>query len=69
MTVAEMIEALKRFDSSDLLVVENAEGDYVPMGERVVRVRIGADGEHYHCAAVGFEDAWPIDYALPEEDA
>jgi hypothetical protein len=69
MTVGEMIEALKRFDSSDLFVVENAEGDYVPMTDNLTRVRIGADGYHYHCVAAGYEDAWLIDYAIPEEDA
>ena len=74
MTVRELIEALKRFDDSDLLVVENAEGDYVPMTDRVARVRIGTGTEHYDCAAVGFDEAWDTEdggvvYALPEEDA
>jgi|HubBroStandDraft_5_1064220.scaffolds.fasta_scaffold145312_5 hypothetical protein len=74
MTVGEMIEALKRFDSSDLFVVENHEGDYVPMSDRLVRVKIGTGTEHYDCVAVGYDDAWPTEdggyvYALPEEDA
>jgi hypothetical protein len=71
MTVGEMIEALKRFDSSDLFVVENHEGDYVPMGDDLLRVRIGTVDTHYDCVAVTFDDAWKTEvvYALPEEDA
>jgi hypothetical protein len=77
MTVSELIEALKRFEGTDLIVIQNDAGDYMPMTDRVVRARIGADGEHYHCAALGFEDCWPcknggawpsVDYVLPEED-
>jgi hypothetical protein len=73
MTVSELIEDLKRFEGTDLIVIENDAGDYMPMADCIVRVRIGADGEHYHCAAFGFEDRWPnksggVDYALPEED-
>jgi hypothetical protein len=71
MTVAEMIEALKRFDDSDLLVIETADGDYMPLSDELVRVKIGVNSEHYRCAAVGHE-TWPsesggYDYALEDE--
>jgi hypothetical protein len=74
MTVAEMIEALKRFDDTDLFVIENDAGDYVPLRDSLTRVRIGVtDGEHHDCVAVCGATAWPTEdggivYALPEED-
>jgi hypothetical protein len=69
MTAGEMIEALKRFDPTDLIVIENDEGDFMPLADRLERIRMGVDGEHYNCLAVSF-DAWPgeINYAIPKED-
>ena len=76
MTVMELIEALKGFDPTDLVVIEDAYGDYVPMTDRVIPVRIGeADeaDEVHECASITAGE-WPagtvIDYAIPtpEED-
>jgi hypothetical protein len=69
MTAGEMIEALKRFDSTDLLVAENDEGDFVPLAERIVRVRMGVNDERYNCLAVSFE-AWAgdVNYSIPDKD-
>lgn len=72
MTVMELIEALKGFDPTDLVVIEDAYGDYVPMTDRVIPVRIGeADGEIHECASITAGE-WPegtvINYAIPEED-
>ena len=73
MTVAEMIKVLKRYDPTDLLVIENDQGDYLPLTDRLGRVRIGVGDEEHHCVAIGNDDCWPTEgggilYALPEED-
>jgi hypothetical protein len=69
MTVIELIEELKRFDDTDILVFQ-IDGDYAPIADHLVRVRIGADDKHYHCAAFS-HSSWPsggYSFALEEDE-
>jgi hypothetical protein len=71
MTVLELIDALKGFDPTDLVVIEDEHGDYLPMTDNVTRVRISEAGDEYSCASITAGE-WPagtvIEFAIPEDD-
>jgi hypothetical protein len=54
MTVAELIEALKRFDPSDVVCVNDQE--ITPASDEVMYAEIGG----YHCAVLN-ASTWPGD--------